>query len=157
MAVRSAGILLYRRTAAGLEVFVAHMGGPFWAKKDAGAWSIAKGLIEPGETADATARREFAEETGAAPPAGPLLPLGSVRQPGGKIVIGFAAEGDFDPASLASNSFEMEWPPRSGRRQSFPEIDRAGWFGLDAARVKMLKGQLPLLEALAAHLGGAGR
>lgn len=152
MAQTSAGILLYRLTAAGPEVLLAHPGGPFWAKKDAGAWSIPKGMVESGEDYAAAAAREFTEETGAVAPAD-LVPLGSFRQPGGKLVVAFGAEGHFDPASLVSNSFEMEWPPRSGKMASFPEIDRAGWFDPDMARQKLLKGQVPILEALLARLG----
>jgi predicted NUDIX family NTP pyrophosphohydrolase len=152
MPARSAGILLYRRLAAAPEVLLVHPGGPFWAKKDDGAWSIPKGLYAEDEAADAAARREFEEETGVAIDA-PLLPLGDFRQPGGKIVTAFAAEGDFDPASLISNHFTMEWPPRSGRITQFPEIDRAGWFDPPTAALKILKGQRPILEALAARLG----
>jgi predicted NUDIX family NTP pyrophosphohydrolase len=147
----SAGIMLYRRTGKALEVLLVHPGGPFWAKKDDGAWTIPKGLYESGEEPEAAARREFAEETGYAP-AGEMLELGSFRQPSGKRVMAFAVEDDFEPDELVSNTFEMEWPPRSGRRQSFPEIDRAGWFGIAAARVKLLKGQVPILEALLERL-----
>jgi predicted NUDIX family NTP pyrophosphohydrolase len=146
--------MLYRRAAGGLEVLLVHPGGPFWVNKYVGAWSVPKGLIEPGEDPERAARREFAEETGFEPK-GPLLPLGSIRQAGGKTVIGFASEAEFDPADLVSNSFEIEWPPRSGRLQHFPEVDRAGWFGLDEARRKLLKGQLPLLDALAALASGS--
>jgi predicted NUDIX family NTP pyrophosphohydrolase len=147
----SAGIMLYRRTGKALEVLLVHPGGPFWAKKDDGAWTIPKGLYESGEEPEAAARREFAEETGYAP-AGEMLDLGSFRQPSGKRIMAFALEGDFEPDRLVSNTFEMEWPPRSGKRQSFPEIDRAGWFGIAAARVKLLKGQVPILEALLERL-----
>jgi len=147
----SAGIMLYRRTGDELEVLLVHPGGPFWAKKDDGAWTIPKGLYEGGEEPEAAARREFAEETGYAP-AGEMLALGSFRQPSGKRVTAFALEDDFEPDELVSNTFEMEWPPRSGRRQSFPEIDRAGWFGIAAARVKLLEGQVPILEALLERL-----
>ena len=143
----SAGILLFRRSAAGPEVLLVHPGGPFWARKDDGVWSLPKGLVEPGEAPEAAARREFAEELGSAVQ-GPARPLGTIRQAGGKTVTAFAIEGDFDPAALRSNTFEIEWPPRSGRMQAFPEADRAQWFGLDAARQKLLKGQLPLLDAL---------
>jgi len=146
----SAGLLLFRRSPAGPEVLLVHPGGPFWAKKDDGAWSIPKGLIEAGEEPGIAARREFAEELGYAPE-GELTPLGSVKQAGGKTVVGFALEGDFDPVHLRSNTFTIEWPPRSGRQQAFPEVDRAGWFTLDAARQKLLKGQLPLLDALERH------
>lgn len=152
MAKLSAGILLYRIPAPGdPEVFLAHPGGPFWAKKDDGAWSVPKGLIEPDEDEAAAARREFAEEIGAVP-TGPLARLGEFRQAGGKRVVIFALMGDFDPAALSSNTFEMEWPPRSGRQVSVPEIDRAGWFTLDAARHKLNAGQVPALDALLAHL-----
>jgi predicted NUDIX family NTP pyrophosphohydrolase len=149
----SAGIMLYRRSGKDLEVLLVHPGGPFWAKKDDGAWTIPKGLYETGEEPEAAARREFAEETGYAP-AGEMLDLGSFRQPSGKRIIAFALEDDFVPDELVSNTFEMEWPPRSGKRQSFPEIDRAGWFGIPAARVKLLKGQVPILEALLEKLQG---
>jgi predicted NUDIX family NTP pyrophosphohydrolase len=147
----SAGILLYRLTASGPEVLLVHPGGPFWAKKDSGAWSLPKGLVEDGEDLEAAARREFAEETGHAPP-GALRPLGRVRQPGGKLVAGFALQGDFDVETLRSNTFALEWPPRSGRRAEFAEVDRAGWFAPDLAREKLLPGQLPLLDALLALL-----
>lgn len=143
----SAGILLHRRSAAGHEVFLVHPGGPFWAKKDEAGWSIPKGLIEPGEDIEAAARREFAEEVGAVP-AGPMLPLAELKLSGSKRLIAFALEADFDPADLVSNSFEMEWPPRSGRMQRFPEVDRAQWFDLDQAFVKLHLGQRPLIERL---------
>lgn len=153
MAKESAGILLYRRReGSGLEVLLVHPGGPFWAKKDAGAWSIPKGELAPGEAPEARARIEFEEELGA-PLAGKLLPLAAIRQAGGKRVHAFAVEGDFDPAMLRSNTFSMEWPPRSGKREEFPEVDRAAWFDLTAARTKINPGQLPLLEQLAALLG----
>jgi predicted NUDIX family NTP pyrophosphohydrolase len=145
---RSAGLLLYRRRATGVEVMVAHMGGPFWAKKDEGAWSIFKGEHLDGEDPLAAARREFTEETGSAVPAGDLVELGEVRQSGGKRVSAWAVEADFDASTVRSNTFEMEWPPRSGRRQEFPEVDRAEWFDLATARRKLVKGQLPLLDAL---------
>ncbi len=149
MAKTSAGILLFRRHKRGLEVLLAHPGGPFWAKKDDGAWSIPKGLVDEGEDLSAAAKREFFEETGAAVE-GDLVPLGAFRQPGGKTVVAFACEGDFDPAALKSNTFAMEWPPRSGKSAEFPEIDRAGWFPLEEAEAKILKGQRPMLAALAA-------
>lgn len=149
MARRSAGILPFRFSAGVLEVLLAHPGGPYWQKRDDGAWSIIKGEYSPEETALAAARREFAEETGWSA-AGELLPLGELRQPGGKIVTAFAMRGDFDPATLGSNLFEIEWPPRSGLRASFPEIDRAAWFGLEAAGSKILPGQAPFLARLAA-------
>jgi predicted NUDIX family NTP pyrophosphohydrolase len=152
MTRRSAGILVYRKRDGGTEVLLAHPGGPFWAKRDAGAWSVPKGEYADGEEAEAAARREFAEETGWSLE-GELRPLGEVRQKAGKSVTGFAAEGDFDPANLESNRFEMEWPPKSGRKASFPEIDRAGWFSLDEARGKMIEGQRPLLDRLQDLLG----
>ena len=149
----SAGILLFRRTAAGPEVLLIHPGGPFWAKKDTGAWSIPKGLIDPGEDAPAAARREFREETGGIVPAD-VMPLSDFRQPGGKVVTAFAAEGDFDLADFRSNMFAMEWPPKSGRAAEFPEADRAGWFDLTLAAEKIISGQRPILDALAALLAG---
>jgi predicted NUDIX family NTP pyrophosphohydrolase len=142
---RSAGVLMYRRRAGGFEFFLVHPGGPFWRNKDAGAWTVPKGMIEPGEEPLAAARREFEEETGF-PVGGDFVELGSFRQPGGKDVAVWAVEGDCDPAQLASNSFEMEWPPRSGRRQSFPEVDRGGWFGIAEARDKLLIGQRAMLD-----------
>jgi predicted NUDIX family NTP pyrophosphohydrolase len=147
MAKISAGILLYRLAHDAPEVLLVHPGGPFWAKKDAGAWSIPKGLIDPDEDPEAGARREFAEEVGKVPD-GALAPLGEFRQPGRKVVLAFALEGDFDPAALVSNTFPMEWPPRSGRTMLVPEVDRAGWFGMEAAHGKLLAGQRPILEAL---------
>lgn len=148
----SAGLLLYRRRPTGIECLLVHPGGPFWARKDEGAWSIPKGLMDAGEDAVAAARREFAEEVGAVPD-GPLVPLGEFRLSGSKQLLAFALEADFDPAQLASNTFEMEWPPRSGRSQSFPEVDRAAWFDLDTARAKLTMGQKPVVEALRALVG----
>ena len=130
-------------------MLLVHPGGPFWAKRDEGAWSIPKGEIEPGEQAIEVARREFQEELGAPPPEGELTPLGSVRQSGGKVVHVWNASGDFDVTKLKSNGFTMEWPPRSGLMQEFPEVDRAAWFGLDEARRMILASQLPLLDRLA--------
>lgn len=147
----SAGILLFRRRPAGPEVLLIHPGGPFWARKDNGVWSIPKGLYEPGEDPEAAARREFAEETGLALQ-GRLVELGAFRQPSGKLLLAYAAEGDFNPAQLVSNLFLIEWPPYSGRVQEFPEADRAAWFTPAEARMKLLKGQLPILEALLEHL-----
>jgi predicted NUDIX family NTP pyrophosphohydrolase len=147
----SAGLLLFRRPGGIVEVLLVHPGGPFWARKDDGAWSIPKGLLDPDEPPEAAARREFSEETGFTAD-GPLLALGRFRQPSGKQVIAFALEGDADPAALCSNAFEIEWPPRSGQPKSFPEADRAGWFAPPAARTKLLRGQLPILEALLATL-----
>jgi len=146
----SAGLLLFRRRGA-LEVLLAHPGGPYWQNKDDSAWSVPKGEIEAGEDELAAARREFAEETGYRPQ-GHVLSLGSARQPGGKLVHVWAIDDDWDPAQLRSNSFSMEWPPKSGRLQVFPEIDRAGWFALDEARGKILKGQVVFLDRLQAAL-----
>jgi predicted NUDIX family NTP pyrophosphohydrolase len=144
---QSAGILLYRLRDSSAEVFLVHPGGPFWMKKDAGAWSIPKGEFEQDEDPLAAARREFREETGF-DVEGEFVALDPVRQAGGKVVRAWAVQGDCDPASIRSNLFTMEWPPRSGKRQEFPEVDRAGWFGLEAAKEKILKGQLALLEGL---------
>lgn len=148
----SAGILLFRR-GAGLEVLIAHMGGPFWAAKDAAAWSVPKGELDPGEEPLAAARREFAEELGLPVPAGDPLPLGEVRQRSGKVVTVWALEGDLDPADVVPGTFEMEWPPRSGRRQLFPEVDRVEWCDLDTARDRLVAGQRPFLDRLAQRLG----
>lgn len=144
---------MYRTQAGGVEVFLVHPGGPFWAKKDAGAWSIPKGEYAEEEDSLAAARREFAEETGIVHE-GAFVELGAVRQAGGKVVTAWAFEGDCDPAALRSNTFTLEWPPGSGRHREFPEVDRAGWFTLEAAEEKILKGQLPFLRRLAEHLGG---
>ncbi len=155
--VRSAGILLYRRTIDdGLEVWIAHMGGPFWAAKDDRAWSIPKGLVDDADDGDElrTAKREFLEEIGVAAPDVEYERLGEFRQSSGKTVIAFTAEAQFSPAAVVSNTFTMEWPPHSGRRQEFPEIDDAGWFPLAIAREKVVAGQLALLDALAARIGG---
>jgi predicted NUDIX family NTP pyrophosphohydrolase len=153
MVARSAGVLVYRKRARTLEVLLVHPGGPFWAKRDAGAWSIPKGEYDDDEDPEAAARREFAEETGWTIE-GRLTPLGAVRQKAGKVVTAFAAEGDFDAATLVSNSFEMEWPPRSGRKASFVEIDRAGWFALPEAHEKIIEGQRPFLDRLRDRLAG---
>jgi predicted NUDIX family NTP pyrophosphohydrolase len=147
MPKRSAGILMYRRGAQGLEVLLVHPGGPFWAKKDLGAWSIPKGEYSEGDEPLATAIREFAEETGTYP-VGELRPLGEITQPGRKIVTAFALEGDFDPAALKSNTFELEWPPKSRRKATFPEVDRAEWFTLEMAREKILSGQREFISRL---------
>jgi predicted NUDIX family NTP pyrophosphohydrolase len=144
----SAGILIYRSKNRRLEILLVHPGGPFWWGRDSGAWSIPKGEIDPGEDYENAARRELAEELGPTASIGHLAPLGEVRQSGGKRVIAFAGEGDFDPAALTSNTFQIEWPPRSGRRETFPEVDRAQWFGLEDARTKLLAGQVPLLDLL---------
>ena len=149
----SAGILPYRQGARGLEVLLVHPGGPFWLNKDSGAWSIPKGEIDTAEDPEQAARREFAEELGTSASIGRLRALGEVRQPGGKRVIAFAGEGHFDPAALISNIFDIEWPPRSGQRQSFPEVDRAEWFDIEFARTKMLSGQVELLDRLLAIAG----
>jgi predicted NUDIX family NTP pyrophosphohydrolase len=146
---RSAGIVLYRAGSDGLEVLLVHPGGPFWAKKDLGAWSIPKGEYEPGEDPQACALREFEEETGTRLPATELIELGAVTQKAGKEVTAWAARGDLDAAVVRSNSFTMEWPPRSGRRQEFPEIDRAEWFSLDEARAKLVTAQAELIDRLA--------
>jgi predicted NUDIX family NTP pyrophosphohydrolase len=147
----SAGLVLFRERGDGvLEVLLGHMGGPFWARRDAGAWSIPKGELEPGEPPLAGALREFAEELGQAPPEGPVLELGEIRQKAGKRVIAFALEGDFDPAQIVPGTFELEWPPRSGRIQTFPELDRVAWFDVRTAAAKIVRGQLALLERLAA-------
>ncbi len=147
MPKRSAGLLLYQIEAGAVRVLLVHPGGPFWRNKDAGAWTIPKGEICSGEDALAAARREFLEETGH-DASGDVLPLTPVRQAGGKIVEAWAVAGELDPAAVVSNSFDMEWPPRSGRKQSFPEIDRAQWFSLDEARLRINKGQVALLDEL---------
>jgi predicted NUDIX family NTP pyrophosphohydrolase len=143
----SAGLLLYRDAAGRLEVLLVHPGGPFWAKKDAGAWSIPKGELGEGEDPLAAAKREFEEETGTRP-TGEAIALAPRRQAGGKVVHAWAVRGDLDPAALKSTTVTLEWPPRSGRRQEFPEVDRAAWFTLDEAREKILKGQAPFLDDL---------
>lgn len=144
----SAGLLLFRQVSEDLEVLLMHPGGPFWAKKDDGAWSIPKGEFEDDEDPFEAAKREFKEETGAAPPTGEVIPLEPLRQPSGKTVYAWAVKGDFDPAALKSNTFSMEWPPRSGRHQEFPEVDRASWLSIEAARRKILKGQVAFLTQL---------
>ncbi|MDX1384531.1 MAG: NUDIX domain-containing protein [Thermoanaerobaculia bacterium] len=146
---RSAGVLLYRLAGGALEVLLVHPGGPYFRNKDHGSWSLPKGLIGDGEDALAAARRELTEETGATAPEGPVLELGEVVQKGGKRVTGFAIEGDWDPDELVSQPFEIEWPPRSGRRAEFPEVDRAAWFGLDEAAERILPEQAQLLVRLA--------
>jgi predicted NUDIX family NTP pyrophosphohydrolase len=151
MPKHSAGLLLFRRAESGWQVLLAHPGGPFWARKDEGAWSIPKGELAEGEDPLQGALREFAEETGQHV-TGNFIALDPLRQPGGKLVYAWAVEGNFDPAQLRSNTFSMEWPPRSGRQASFPEVDRAAWFGLDEARSRILIGQVGFLDALAARL-----
>lgn len=154
---RSAGILLYRRTADGtLELLIAHMGGPFWARKDAGAWSIPKGEIENGEEALAVARREFEEELGSAPPPVELFDLGEITQRNGKRVVVFAGEADFDPDAIRSNTFAMEWPRGSGTLRDFPEVDRAAWVSPDEARGKLVSGQAEFVDRLIARHATAG-
>ncbi|HKH64554.1 MAG TPA: NUDIX domain-containing protein [Solirubrobacterales bacterium] len=151
---RSAGILLFRRRNGGTEFLLVHPGGPFWARKDAGSWSIPKGQIEEGEEPRACAIRELEEELGAAPELDPeeLIELGSIKQRAGKVVEAWAAEADFDPATLAGNTFSMEWPPRSGKQQDFPEVDRAEWFDLAMAREKILPAQAEFLDRLLERL-----
>jgi predicted NUDIX family NTP pyrophosphohydrolase len=152
MPKRSSGILMYRRATGGLELLLVHPGGPFWAKKDLGAWSIPKGEYSDGEDALAVARREFEEETGARPE-GDFLPLVDIVQAGRKIVTAWALEGDFDPADLTSNRFELEWPPKSGRKASFPEVDRAQWFSPAEARRKIISAQSEFIERLLRAVG----
>ena len=146
---RSAGILLWRKHDGDLQVLLGHPGGPLFAKKDADTWTVLKGEIEPGEDALDVARREFEEESGHPAPHGDVLELGEIRQKGGKVVVAWAIEGDLDPALARSNTFEMEWPPHTGRFAAFPEIDRVEWFDLDTARAKIKAAQIPLLERLA--------
>jgi predicted NUDIX family NTP pyrophosphohydrolase len=148
MAKMSAGILLFKHGAGGFEVFLVHPGGPFWAKKDLGAWSLPKGEYDRQEDPLNAALREFEEETSFRLEPGNLLPLGELKQPSGKIVTAWALEKDVDAALVKSNLFEMEWPPKSGQRQEFPEVDRAGWFPLAEAREKLLKGQVGFLDRL---------
>lgn len=148
----SAGILLYRRKSARLQVFLIHPGGPFFAKKDEGVWSIPKGLLDPGEDPLAAAQREFAEETGCRPE-GALRPLSPIGQKGGKTVLAWAAEGECDAEGIVSNTFELEWPPRSGTVQRFPEADRAGWFTIEEAKRKIIPAQIALLDELQRLLG----
>jgi predicted NUDIX family NTP pyrophosphohydrolase len=148
----SAGILLYRQVAGGAEVLLGHMGGPFWARKDAGAWTVVKGEYEAPEEPRDAARREFTEELGLPAPAGEYVDLGEVRQSSGKKVTVWAVAGELDPAEVVPGTFEMEWPPRSGRRQEFPELDRVSWFGLPAAAEKIVGGQRAFLDRLAEHL-----
>jgi predicted NUDIX family NTP pyrophosphohydrolase len=153
MAKRTAGILLFREAPGGLEVLLVHPGGPFWARKDDGAWSIPKGLVDEGEEPLDAAKREFREETGGSPD-GAAIALDPLRQPSGKILHAWAMRGEFDLAKLISNTFSMEWPPGSGRQQEFPEVDRAAWFSMEDAWRKILKGQAPLLRDLRGKLDG---
>ena len=148
----SAGILLYRRRPDGLEVLLAHPGGPLFARKDRGHWTIPKGEVEPGEELLAVARREFEEETGHPQPGGAPIELGSIVQKGGKVVHGWAIEGDLDPATAVSNTFELAWPPGTGLRQFFPEIDRVEWFDMVEARKRVKETQIPLIDRLEAAL-----
>lgn len=152
MAKRSAGLLLYRRGADGLEVFLVHPGGPYWAKKDLGAWSVPKGEYGADEDPLAAARREFAEETGFAV-SGPFVELGSIRQASGKLVSAWAVEGDCGAAALVSNLCEIEWPSRSGRKMQIPEVDRGAWFQLREAGERILESQRPLLDLLVQKTG----
>lgn len=148
MPTRSAGILLFRRTTQPPEILIAHMGGPFWARKDNGAWSIPKGECEPGEDELAAARREFTEELGLPVPAGELLPLGEAKQ-SGKIITIWALEADLDPSAVTPGTFELEWPRGSGRTRTFPEVDRVAWVDLTVARDKLVKGQHPFVDRVA--------
>ncbi|MFI9822739.1 NUDIX domain-containing protein [Streptomyces sp. NPDC052013] len=148
---RSAGLLLFRHTGQGLEVLLGHMGGPFFARRETGAWTVIKGEYDPAEPAWEAALREFREELGVEPPDGEAVPLGEVRQSGGKIVTAWAVEADLDPASVVPGTFEMEWPPKSGRIQEFPELDRVEWLALDRAREVIVKAQSAFLDRLAEH------
>jgi len=152
----SAGLLLYRARAGVVEVLLAHPGGPFWARKDDGAWSIPKGEYDEGDDPWSAARREFAEELGLPVPDGPRLDFGPVKQPSGKVVTAFAVGGDLDITDARSNTFEMEWPRGSGRMREFPEVDRVGWFAVAQARAKLLKGQRVFLDRLMAQPDLAG-
>ncbi len=154
MSKKSAGLLLFRETAAGLEVLLVHPGGPFWAKKDDGSWSIPKGEFEDGEEPLAAAKREFEEEMGV-PATGEFMPLKPLKQPSGKLVFAWAVRSDFDPSRLKSNMFSMEWPPKSGRQREFPEVDKAARFDVETARRKILKGQAPFLDQLLVMLQNA--
>lgn len=153
MKKESAGILLYRRVPSALQVLLVHPGGPFWARKDLGAWSIPKGEVAADEDKLSAARREFREEMGAEVE-GDFVPLTPVRQRSGKIVSAWAVSGDFDPSRVRSNTFLLEWPPRSGTMAEFPEVDRAAWFAMEEARAKILPAQVPLLEELVSLVGG---
>lgn len=150
---RSAGLLLFRHTDRGLEVLLGHMGGPFFARRDAGAWGVPKGEYEPAETAWDAARREFQEELGLAPPEGEAIALGEVRQSNGKVVTAWAIEADLDPAAMVPGTFRMEWPPKSGQVQEFPELDRVEWLGLERAREVIITAQAMFLDRLVEHSG----
>ncbi|HEU0198937.1 MAG TPA: NUDIX domain-containing protein [Burkholderiaceae bacterium] len=152
---RSAGLLMFRRRGAGIEVLLVHPGGPYWVNKDLGAWSIPKGEYLDPEEPLAAAQREFQEETGCSP-VGPFITLGDLKQRSGKVVSAWAFEGDCDALAVRSNSFEMEWPPKSGKLATFPEVDRAAWFGTDEARRRILPGQAAFIDALEQHLAAAG-
>ncbi len=151
---RSAGLLLYRRAPQGVELLLVHPGGPFWRGRDLGAWSIPKGEVDPEEDPLRSAQREFTEEMGLPAPEGPYVPLGAVRQRAGKEVLAWACAGDLDPGEVVSNTFTVEWPPRSGRRVDFPEIDEAAWFTPEAARRKLNPAQAEFVDRLLAHLVG---
>ncbi|MEV5528935.1 NUDIX domain-containing protein [Streptomyces prunicolor] len=150
---RSAGLLLFRHTDRGLEVLLGHMGGPFFARRDAGAWGVPKGEYEPDETAWDAARREFQEELGLAPPEGEAIALGEVRQTNGKVVTVWAIEADLDPAAMVPGTFRMEWPPKSGQFQEFPELDRVEWLSLERAREVIITAQATFLDRLVEHSG----
>lgn len=156
MPKHSAGLLGYRHGPDGLEFLLVHPGGPFWVRKDDGAWSLPKGEFEPGEEPLEAAKREYTEETGFSAEGGSFVALGTLRQPSGKEVSAWAFQTDADVATLRSNDFELEWPPRSGRRATFPEVDRAGWFSAEAARRKLVRGQVDFIDAALEALGAAG-
>jgi predicted NUDIX family NTP pyrophosphohydrolase len=151
----SSGLLLFRWREKRLEVLLVHMGGPFWSRRDAAAWSFPKGEHEPGEDSLLAARREFGEELGMAPPSGAAVDLGSLKQPSGKVIHAWAQQADIDASEIRSNTFELEWPRGSGKLQQFPEVDRAGWFEPQAAREKLISGQLPFLDLLLERIGAS--
>jgi predicted NUDIX family NTP pyrophosphohydrolase len=154
MKKRSAGLLMFRRRGGGVEFFLVHPGGPFWRNKEMGGWSIPKGEYTEEEEPLEAAKREFQEETGIAP-RGDFISLGEIKQPGGKVVTAWAFEGDGEPGEISSNTFSMEWPPKSGQMREFPEVDRADWFSLDAAGKRILKAQVGFLERCVAHMAGS--